>query len=449
MKRTLTIFEKDATHLWPQIVAFVATLALFACEDPTYTKHEDMGLVQLTNLLYLVLPLSCWLLVTSVMQEEKAVGHEQYWLARPFTWVDLLAAKALFLLAFVIVPVFVCQELVLDANGFSAIEHFGELLVKQVFFAALLLLPMAAMGAVTKNLGHAFLGGLLVSIVLTLGSGVTAAFAPGSNWGALPWIRETVVAAVALCGAAAVIYLQYTRRRAALGRAVLAGVAVLVLAVWTLSPWQPAFAIQSWFSTQRIDPQAVRISFDPRPEKSSDVHSRTGVYVTIPVRLENVPRDLEAESDWASIESPWRSGWSTSSWLRSDASGIRWLVVSVDADYFERAKDAPVRLRGSLDLTLFAPSGSPSSFGCWTETSTFYCLSPLPRMRLTEVWSEGNASANEVHSPFPTSPWFGLLEKYSTPDTGPTLIADRPVAYIQRSFDLGPLRLSDYRAAFK
>ena len=244
MKRTLIIFEKDATHLWPQILAFVATLALFACEDPTYTKHEDMVLVQLTNLLYLVLPISFWLLVTSLMQEEKAVGHEQYWLARPFTWVDLLAAKALFLLAFVIVPVFVCQLVVLDANGFSPIEHFGELLVKQVFFAALLLLPMAAIGAVTKNLGHAFLGGLLLSMVLTLGSVLTAVFLPGSSWGALAWIRDTAVAAVALCGAAAVIYLQYTRRRASLGRGALGGIAALVLLIWALPPWQPAFAIQ-------------------------------------------------------------------------------------------------------------------------------------------------------------------------------------------------------------
>jgi hypothetical protein len=178
-----------------------------------------------------------------------------------------------------------------------------------------------------------------------------------------------------------------------------------------------------------------------------------GVYLAIPVRVENVPRDLEVAADWLSVESPWRSGWSTSPWLRSDAPGKKWLVVSVDAHYFVRVMDDTVRLRGSLDLILFAPSDGLLSFGkCWADASSrFACLSPLPRTRITRVWGDGNVASGiagaEVSAPYPTSPWFGPLQKYSAPDIGgdATLIADHPVAYIQRSFDLGPLRLSDYR----
>ena len=258
INRIARIFKKDAAHLWPQILVFEAALVLFACEDPTYARHEG-GLVQLTSLLYLLLPLSCWLLVTSLIHEEKTIGHEQYWLTRPFTWTDLLAAKALFLVAFLIVPVFVCQAAVLAANGFSAAEHLGDLLAKQLFFAALLLLPMAAMSAVTKTPGQAFLGGLLLSMSLGVGAGLVAMMADGSGWGGLAWIRETVVAAIALSAAAAVIFLQYTRRRTALARGVLTGAVVLVVCVWALPPWQPAFAIQSWFSKRQIDSQAVHL----------------------------------------------------------------------------------------------------------------------------------------------------------------------------------------------
>src|ERR1039457_6706301 len=151
MKRVTQIFKKDVAHLWPQILLFLAMLVMFACEDPAWTRHNNNGPVSFINLVYLLLPLSCWLLVIALIHEETPIGHEQYWLTRPFTWTDLLAAKALFLVAFLIVPVFVCQAAVLAANGFSAAEHLGDLLAKQLFFAALLLLPMVAMSAVTKT----------------------------------------------------------------------------------------------------------------------------------------------------------------------------------------------------------------------------------------------------------------------------------------------------------
>jgi hypothetical protein len=74
MNRVLQIFKKDMAHLWPQILVFLAALVLFACEDPTYTFHSSGELRDLVNFLFILLPLSCWLLVTSVIQEEKPIG---------------------------------------------------------------------------------------------------------------------------------------------------------------------------------------------------------------------------------------------------------------------------------------------------------------------------------------------------------------------------------------
>ena len=81
MNRMLMIFRKDVAHLWPQIVAFLATLVAFACNDPTYTKHEGDG--EYAIFLGVLLPLACWLLVTSLFQDEGAVGREPYWLHAP------------------------------------------------------------------------------------------------------------------------------------------------------------------------------------------------------------------------------------------------------------------------------------------------------------------------------------------------------------------------------
>ena len=109
MSRAIAIFRKDVRHLWVQILVYVGTLVLFACEDPAYVKH-DSTTRDLSTFLYILLPLACWLLVTSLMQGEKTVGDNQYWLTRPFSRIDLLVAKALFLLLFLIAPVFVCNS---------------------------------------------------------------------------------------------------------------------------------------------------------------------------------------------------------------------------------------------------------------------------------------------------------------------------------------------------
>jgi hypothetical protein len=502
--RVVRIFKKDAAHLWPQILLFLALLALFAYSDPVYyVTHVKGGLMSLVNLLRLVLPLSCWLLVISVIHEETPIGDNQYWLTRPFAWTDLLAAKVLFLLAFVNLPVFLCQSTVLAANGFSPLDHLTDLLAKQVFFSALLVLPAAALAAVTKGLARTILGGVLLWVPLALAGVLLAYLAHGSSWGGLEWIRASGVAAVAICGAVMVILFQYTRRRTVLSRAVLAGAAVLVMLLSAAPPWQPAFGLQSWFSARQIDSQAVRISFDPRPDAPLPANASSpltlpgmtappaGTRLEVPIQVEDIPAGMEVVADWTSVEvegsglKPWRSGWVANWGIVREASGKRWLTIFVDADYFDRIKGASVRLQGSVDLTLvvrtqslpsyrfveaYVPGLGPCS-GAGTER--IECLSPLPRVSLTLVsrdsmlavvgwWAlrlnnagslfQSAIDRNEVYAPYPTSPWFGPLQRYAVAVTyfrdGPmadsVLAVEHPVAHIQRSFDFHSLRLADY-----
>lgn len=479
MKRVTQVFRKDAAHLWPQILIFLAMLVLFACEDPTYTSQRNHGFPSLTNLLYLLLPLSCWLLVIALVHEETPIGHNQYWLTRPFTWTDLLAAKALFLLAFVNLPVFLCQAAVLAANGISPAGHLTDLLAKQVFFLALLVLPVAALAAVTKGLGRTILGGLLLAVPLAMTAALLAYLAPGSGWGGLAWIRASAVAAVAFGGAVVVLFLQYTRRRTALSRAVLAAAAMLVLLLWATPPWQRAFVLQSWFSTQQIDPQAVRVSFDPRhdvplPAPASNLTPPHGTRLDIPIQVQDIPPGIEVAADWTQVQAeggglaPWRSGWAVNWGIRHEPTGKRWLIVFVDSDYFDRIKDASVRLHGSVDLTLFARTSSlpPDRFAdldvpgigpC--SIMKLRCLSPLPRAILAVVSGKSflypPANRTDDYAPYPTSPWFGPLQEYSVPAafegkrpvTDMALVLETPVAHIQRSFDFQSLRLADYLSA--
>ena len=481
--RVVRIFKKDAAHLWPQILLFLALLALFAYSDPVYyVTHVKGGLMSLVNLLRLVLPLSCWLLVISVIHEETPIGDNQYWLTRPFAWTDLLAAKVLFLLAFVNLPVFLCQAAVLAANGFSPADHLPDLLAKQVFFAALLVLPVAALAAVTKGLGQTLLGGLLLLMLLAIAAALLAYLAPGSSWGGLAWIRASAVAAVAFGGAALVLFLQYTRRRTVLSGTVLAGTAGLVLLIWAAPPWQPAFVLQSWFSTQKIDSQAVRISFDPRhdaplPAPESNIMPPHGMRLEIPIEVANLPPGTDVVADWTRVQveggglKPWRAGWAANWGIRHEGSGKGWLTIFVDQDYFDRIKNASVRLRGSVDLTLIARIGylAADRFGdsdvpgvgpcSMTPSGLDMCLSPLPKASLTLVSGRPRFQSlidrSEVYAPYPTSPWFGPLRRYAIPshyegdDPGRRIMLalEHPVAHIQRSFDFHSLRLADYLSA--
>ena len=386
MNRVLQIFKKDVAHLWPQILVFVAALAMFSLEDPTYVHHSSPDLTNFVSFLFILLPLACWLLVTSVIQEEKPIGDGQYWLTRPFSLAHLLAARVLFLLLFVIAPVFVCQAIVLSTVPQSPGLDIGALIARDVFLIICYVLPAAAVASVTKNLGQALLGSLLV---LTLvGAFMSVPFRSG--WNGLTWIRETLAAIAALCGSATVIFLQYTRRRTVQGRACLAGAMVLVAVVLALPPFQGAFVIQSWFSKEHLSPQEARITLDSRhdAEKTTAYAGEPAAYVRIPIEWQNVPQNREVVADWVLVESPWRSGWSG----KVDLWHGGFLGLSIRASEFLRLKDEPIRVKGLVDLTLLAPDSDRCREGVLDE---FYCLWNL-----------------QVDSPFPTSPWFGPLEIY-------------------------------------
>ena len=73
------------------------------------------------------------MLIVAVIHEERLIGHEQYWLTRPYTWKNLVAAKALFPVVFVSLPLFVCQYIILaairsvPANWVAALEALPKM----------------------------------------------------------------------------------------------------------------------------------------------------------------------------------------------------------------------------------------------------------------------------------------------------------------------------------
>lgn len=119
------------------------------------------------------------------------MGENQYWLARPIAWQELLAAKVLFLTALVDLPRLICRY----ALGAPADE---------MRFAVFLVLPCAALAAATANLGQAALAGIGTYLAVAILPGMIAL--PAS---ALPGWRSGLLIVVATT---AVLLLQYSRR---------------------------------------------------------------------------------------------------------------------------------------------------------------------------------------------------------------------------------------------
>ena len=207
MTRVFTIFLKDVRHLWPQVLVFLAIAALAVVTDPALHTNRFEGWVRILE------PAACWVLIVAVIHEERLIGHEQYWLTRPYTWKNLVAAKALFLMVLVSLPLFVCQCVILEAIGVPPLDWLSALLWRQVFFAIYVILPAVAFAAVTANLAQVLLC-VVVSFPLLA---AWSFFSHASDWGGFAWIRTSAAALVILGGVAAVVILQYTRRRRLVG----------------------------------------------------------------------------------------------------------------------------------------------------------------------------------------------------------------------------------------
>src|ERR1700739_4313976 len=116
MNQVWNIFRKDARRHWPEIAASLAALLAFAWLDirrwsqgDSFAATSFFVLIDsqfLPGLLNALLPLSWMFLIVRVVQGESLVGDRQFWITRPYDWKQLMAAKALFVLAFINLPFF-------------------------------------------------------------------------------------------------------------------------------------------------------------------------------------------------------------------------------------------------------------------------------------------------------------------------------------------------------
>jgi hypothetical protein len=379
MRHALRIFRKDVRHLWP-VIAVMQAVALplgWGSSSPSpYAVNPRNVLAPLILLAFLYL-------IVAVMHEEAAPGNRQYWVTRPFSWRDLLAAKAIFILVFLCLPGLAGEVITLVVRGKSPVAYLPEILVSQLFSMAKVILPVAALAAITANFVEFMwmpIAGLVafVAIVPALSLFTHADL----EWGGLGWSRVTVAAILSVAASVAILLVQYARRRTWLSRGILAAALLIGTSLFWMPGWHTAFALQAWLSGQHVAGTVARIAFDPprdprtRPGGGSTVSLQDIRYFWIPVRVTGIPSGMALYSDRGTltVATPsgerWSMGWNrvnrlvsvAGSWERwsEDArslpgDGEYWLHVNIDQSLLRRTKSGPIHLHARMALTLLSP----------------------------------------------------------------------------------------------
>jgi len=311
MNQILHIFRKDFRRLRWEIVAALAVTALLAWAQPRYPWQTPFDRALSMIDIPFVVVLVWGYLIARVVHEEPLVGDREFWFSRPYSRKSLLAAKILFIAVFISLPALAAECIILKAGGFPPFPHFTQLLVRQGILAGLVLLPAAALAAMTRGLVQFALAGLtaiLYSVVLFLLWTTTAAWPIVYGIAGLLLLVATLV----------ILILQYgwRSRTASLALAACTGILTLLLLSppmhETFLPWEystPTSAATGstvtldFDSSQRYQPDD---SFPRNPEETAAAPRSIGAVVGIPFRIQGLPQGtgLQLDGGKVSIEDP-------------------------------------------------------------------------------------------------------------------------------------------------
>jgi len=242
MQQILHIFKKDIRRHWLEILISLALLGLYArimtrptvdrMVAPDYIPWAEISAGTLTSLLIIF-----WIFLSiRLVQGETLVGDRQWWVTKPYEWWKLLAAKEVFLLAFIGAPLFLVELYLLHHAAFAIHSYFFGVLGMQLALGTLLFLPAVALASLTKGLGQAF---IVFLIVFVLFSTVVSQLSKVPNSGMSSAVQgleeiQSILLLGSIIGAAG---WQYARRKTWASRGFLAAGAAVVVLISAFTPY--------------------------------------------------------------------------------------------------------------------------------------------------------------------------------------------------------------------
>ena len=358
MKQTIHIFRKDVRHFWPYItvvLAFTAAMVYTAHWNPGHLFQSGSAGGGTQGVLQLPLLVAWWLLVAAVIHDEAPAGNRQFWVTRPYSWKSVLAAKALFVMAFVQIPFFVSDCWILSLYGFSPASMVPDLLWRQLLLPFSLVLPAAVLAALTRGLRGFVTTGFLLLVASFLWM---MAFAFGRQE-PLSGIRDFGSGAILVLLLGTALLWQYARRRT-LAACLVAGAGVIFSVALLLLPHAMAVAVESRLQPDSAAYSKIVVAFAPgqaRPRTPGWEPTLRERRILIPIRISGVDPDLvQVDARRVTITPVHGQTYDFGS------VGSHWWVDSLEFHLFEpviqRLGTAPVNVRAQFELSVYRSSGS-------------------------------------------------------------------------------------------
>ena len=458
MKQIAAVFTKDARRFWPEIAVSVLLLAVFVMVYPVTWQHNSMvaetfagrfsmgegGRGFLAACLVVLVPVSWLVLIARVVHCERLVGDTQFWLTRPYEWPKLLAAKALFLGAFLYLPFLLAQCGLLMEAGFNPTGYALGLGLNLVLVTVILILPAIALSSLTRGFARLMLV-LLGFVVILVVVNVIASYLPRvGNGGAPELISGEIGFFVLLIGCSMAVWIMYAMRRLRMGWIVLGGSLLLLLGMSWADPDRAV--MERFFPANRsAAAQVIEMSYAAeglRQPIVRDTRDKDELEVSIPVSSSVLQPDLAVvpQAQRVTIEEPDGTRW-RSPWQRYDraaflpGSNVSSISFILPRRIYEQWKGASTGLnvefalisaKQTMQRTIALPEGdfTVDGFGICTpwswyakrrEYSAITCRSAMRQPLLTYVtapWADDSCSKpnDEKGGKMMATAWAGNLD---------------------------------------
>jgi hypothetical protein len=352
------ILKKDL-RLLRLPAAMVTLLAAALAQLDIWRYDYEAGLAE--TALSILLPLAWSMLIALAVHQEPLTSDTAFWLTRPYRRPPLLAAKVLFALLTVHLPILVANSVVLGAHGFSPFA--SVLLWKQVHVLFLATVPSLAIASVTSSLAAFSWCALAVGVcALLLDAAVTNATARLYSLVPSDSMSLLLAGLVMATGAVIIIGLQYARRTRWLARSVGLGTAAAAALLYSYLPRDLTSRMTCAFEADLRGEPTVRLAPN-RSDKPPAFYARGElVAVALPVQVGGVDNTGIVAAEQISIrvspagQEQWeqrkKSDFMTRASLTSHwGPGASWQVLMLDRR--QLTSSAPTRVEGRATVRPF------------------------------------------------------------------------------------------------
>jgi hypothetical protein len=296
--------------------------------------------------------------IARVIHAEAIPGDNQFWITRPYRRTSLMAAKLLFIGAFINLPFFLVQLYLLIHYEHLSTATWPGLLWSQVLMVLCLSLPAAALAAMTPGMvAYGLLELIVAAAVYSLGQ-----FSPTSSripWpSGVEWISNSLMISMAALAAILILTLQFHRRKTWTSRAVALVATLVCVSIFQFLPPQFALNAETHLTRPSIETKSLKLSGTPdsiRVNMVTQYGRSSKPQLILPVEITGVPTDVDIKVDSFSGTFQGSGGRTSTVFtngadIKVDSSG-KWIANAtffVDPAFYRTQRDETVTLHASL-----------------------------------------------------------------------------------------------------